>query len=128
MGLCNLKVIDELISGRKRVTDKYNSILNKDKTAQPKIGTGVTYNHAYYPVIFRSEKEALLVRKNLQEMGVSTRRYFYPSLNNLPYVKDGEACPVSEDISSRVLCLPMYHDLEDSWIEKIATEINNTIK
>jgi dTDP-4-amino-4,6-dideoxygalactose transaminase len=48
------------------------------------------------------------------------RRYFYPSLNTLPFLSGSNHCPVSEDISSRVLCLPLYHDLQPEEVERIA--------
>jgi dTDP-4-amino-4,6-dideoxygalactose transaminase len=57
--------------------------------------------------------------------GINTRRYFYPSLNNLPFLTEHYECPVSEDISKRVLCLPLYFDLEKEIIEKIAKVINS---
>ena len=40
-------------------------------------------------------------------MDVRPRRYFYPSLNTLPYVNN-QNMPISEDISKRILCLPLY--------------------
>lgn len=128
MGLCNIKVIDQLISGRKTVYEKYDTLLDFSRLDRPQIAKDVQYNYAYYPVVFESETILLQAKKKLQDMGVNTRRYFYPSLNKLPYLKQTNSCPVSEDISSRVLCLPMYHDLEESWIEKIALEINTNIK
>lgn len=41
------------------------------------------------------------------------RCYFYPPLNKLNYVEQGQACPEAEDISSRILCLPLSHSLEE---------------
>ena len=41
---------------------------------------GDDFNHAYYPLIFRSEDVALLVKSELEKKGIHTRRYFYPSL------------------------------------------------
>jgi dTDP-4-amino-4,6-dideoxygalactose transaminase len=43
------------------------------------------------------------------------RRYFYPSLSTLDYVDKYEV-PVSESVSKRVLCLPMYHSLKQEDI------------
>ena len=47
--------------------------------------------------------------KALEHKGVGSRRYFYPGLNQLDYTSG--TCPVSDSISARVLCLPMYHSL-----------------
>ncbi|HLO38159.1 MAG TPA: DegT/DnrJ/EryC1/StrS family aminotransferase, partial [Lacibacter sp.] len=58
---------------------------------------------------------------------ISTRRYFYPSLNQLPFIKNQVSCPVSEDISKRVLALPLYTDLASEDIIRISTIINQAV-
>ncbi len=127
MGLCVLKVIDQLIEKRKIVTEKYNSLINLNKIQQPNLPKETVYNFAYYPVIFENESVLLKIKEALFKEKINTRRYFYPSLNNLPYVKKAEVCKVSEDISRRVLCLPLYPDLEQKNIEKISAIINANI-
>ena len=59
------------------------------------------------------------VKAALEAEQVFPRRYFYPSLDALPYVK-AEACPVSRSIAERVLCLPLYPGLADVDVERIA--------
>ena len=61
------------------------------------------WNYSYFPVIFESEKVLLHVEKQLKNENITPRRYFYPSLNQLPFLNHAAACPVSEDISRRVL-------------------------
>lgn len=118
MGLCNLPKLDELISARRHRSELYDSLLT-GLVKRPMVPEHVTYNYAYYPVVFESEALLLKVKNLLQQNGVNTRRYFYPSLNQLPFLSRHEACPVSEDVSARVLCLPMYFDLAEADIERI---------
>ena len=74
---------------------------------------------AYYPVIFKTETKLLSIQELLNKANIYPRRYFYPSLNLLPYT-DKKSCPISENIASRVLCLPLYHDLsEDDSFENM---------
>jgi len=127
MGLCLIKVIDNLISSRKGVTEKYNMLLNLNKLLKPQLNKNTEYNYAYYPVVFESEKVMLKVKDNLLKSGINTRRYFYPSLNKLPYLNSKNVCPVSEGISKRVLSLPLYPELENENIEKISVIINKLI-
>jgi len=50
---------------------------------------------------------------------IFTRRYFYPSLASaLPYLPKLEL-PITEDISKRVLCLPLYYDLTIEEVDMI---------
>ena len=49
-----------------------------------------------------------------------------PSLDELPYVS-GYNCEVSRSIASRVLCLPLYHDLDKSEQEKIIDLVKQSL-
>lgn len=125
MGLCNLPMVDVLMAARKKHSDQYTSLLSKSIISRPQVPEGTTYNYSYYPVVFESEAVLLKAKETLLQNEVNTRRYFYPSLNNLPFLTEHYACPVSEDISKRVLCLPMYFDLEATDIERISKIINS---
>lgn len=125
MGLCNLPKFDELMAAREKHSNYYDSLLSKKIINRPIIPANIKYNYAYYPVVFESETILLKVREALLKNEVTTRRYFYPSLNNLPFLSNHYPCPVSEDISKRVLCLPMYFDLTRTDIERISKIINS---
>ncbi len=123
MGLCNLSRVDEFISQRKIVADLYISEIKSLPLKIPEISENLKYNYSYFPVLFRSEDELIKVKRQLEKNEVNTRRYFYPSLNNLPYVKSSAPCPVSEDISKRILCLPFYQELTIEQTIKICSII-----
>lgn len=121
MGLANLPYIDDIVASRKKVSDLYDNLF-QGKLQRPKQQADLAYNYAYYPVVFENEAQLLKIFETLNSQGIFPRRYFYPSLNNLSYVK-GESCPISEDISLRIACLPLYTDLEKSAVENIAKTI-----
>jgi dTDP-4-amino-4,6-dideoxygalactose transaminase len=111
MGLAVLPYINQIIEGRKIVTEAYDSNLPVGLIKPYTSETNFEYNYAYYPVIFESEEQLLRVKQHLAANGINTRRYFYPSLNKLPYLKIiSYSCPVSENISRRVLSLPLHPD------------------
>ncbi len=122
MGLCVLPKIDELITKRKELSEYYDSNLKSLDLRRPTIPTETIYNYAYYPVIFESEEYLLKAKNKLNENNIFPRRYFYPSLNTLNYVEK-QTCLVSEEISKRVLCLPLFYDLEISLAENICNII-----
>jgi dTDP-4-amino-4,6-dideoxygalactose transaminase len=123
MGLAVFPYMDEIIAKRKKVVKIYNDTLNFSKIQKMKIRANTDWNYSYYPVLFESEKQLLEVQKRLNKNDVFPRRYFYPSLNTIPYA-NGASMPISENISSRVLCLPLYVGLETKEIELICNLIN----
>jgi len=53
----------------------------------------------------------LLVQKKLNVNNIFPRRYFEMSLDLLSYINNTHNCSNSQDISKRILCLPLYNDL-----------------
>ncbi len=117
MGLCNLKYIDEIINSRCLISKLYDEELG-NIIQRPIMDKDLKYNYSYYPVIFQNENQVLTVMQSLNHENIFPRRYFYPSLNTLPYLDNPNACPISEDISKRILCLPLYHNLEKDIVYK----------
>jgi dTDP-4-amino-4,6-dideoxygalactose transaminase len=127
MGLCILPKMPDIIKKRREISELYNSTLNFDQgLRRPQNASNFTYNYAYYPVVFESENKLREVIEVLNKNGINPRRYFHPSLNLLPYVQY-RPCPISEDIAQKVLCLPLYNDLEKKDVLKISDLINNTL-
>lgn len=124
MGLCLLPMMDEFIANRKKSSDLYDSLLKNLNLQMPKGIAGTTFNYSYYPILADSEERLLNIKKALEEQEINTRRYFYPSLNRLPQFL-GEPCPASENISARVLALPLYHQLEGEDILNICNIIKS---
>jgi dTDP-4-amino-4,6-dideoxygalactose transaminase len=126
MGLCNLNEINNIIKERKIISNYYDEILQNTKLQRPKIPNDFEYNYAYYPVVCENEEITLKIIQALNENNIFPRRYFYPSLNRLCYI-NSQTCPISEDIVSRILCLPLYCGLQKSIAAKIAEIIRSTI-
>lgn len=111
MGLVNLKYIQAIHDKRKELTETYNQILKPLKAGRPLWHKDGNLNYAYYPLVFQSESLMLSCMKKLQSNEIFTRRYFYPSLaSSLPYL-DKQTFSIAEEVSSTVLCLPLYYDL-----------------
>jgi dTDP-4-amino-4,6-dideoxygalactose transaminase len=122
MGLAVLPYMDTILKARKVIVDFYNSVLVDEDIQLLKIRERTLWNYGYYPIIFKDEAQLFRVKEALNRISIYPRRYFYPSLNTLPYV---EKCnmPVSESVASRILCLPLYVGLETQDLSRIITTI-----
>ena len=119
MGLANLPYLPAILESRKQVSSWYDEQLSSLNLQRPQALPGTAYNYAYYPVIFKDEATVLKVMAALKVNNIVPRRYFYPSLNTLPYLENHISCKVSEDIAATVLCLPLFNDLSKEIVSKI---------
>ncbi|MXV39006.1 aminotransferase class I/II-fold pyridoxal phosphate-dependent enzyme [Flavobacteriaceae bacterium Ap0902] len=126
LGLAVFDHIDEILNRRKTAVAYYNELLHDVSSLKLiQIRPETQWNYHYYPIVCDSEKTLLAVMENLNIEKIFPRRYFYPSLNTLPYVQES-TMPISESISKRTLCLPLSANLDRSSIELIASIINKT--
>lgn len=127
MGLCVLDDYETILNKRKSVYDYYIANMPRGLKFQS-LSTEATRNYGYFPVIFDSEAVLLRVKNALTSEYIYPRRYFYPSLDSLPYIKSARSMPVSNNISQRILCLPIYPSLEKKDIDKIIGIIEKNYK
>lgn len=126
VGLANLKYLNLALEDRKRKYMMYrDSLTSIPSVAFQKINQSC--NYSYFPIVFKDEETTLNVISHLNQYDIYPRRYFYPSVNTftklLPYV----SMPISEDIASRVICLPLYYTLEEFDIKRIIDLINEIV-
>ena len=119
MGLANLKHTEAIHDQRKKLSECYDKNLKNLKARKVAWHKDANQNYAYYPVVLESEELLLKIKAELDLNEIFTRRYFYPSLaSSLPYLPKVEFA-ITEDISKRVLCLPLYFDLTEEEINYI---------
>ena len=127
MGLCMLPRVNEIIEARRQAHKIYSTCLDVLKLQTGKQLPDVEWNFSYYPIVFDSERTLMAVRDALNALYIYPRRYFFPSLSTLNYVAPGNT-PIANDISCRILCLPLYFDLSEEDITRICDIIKNIIK
>lgn len=129
MGLAVLPKVPEIIAARQECSAWYDEFLEGLRLQCPKVIAGLEYNYAYYPVVFATHEVMMTVRATLQAQGIFPRRYFYPSLNTLPFLAESlrRPCPVSESLAQRVLALPLYPTLPRQDVERIAACVRKAL-
>lgn len=118
MGMALLPHMPTILAARKALSERYDEGLAKLPVQLPQRPAGTSYNYAYYPVFFADGATRAHVSEGLRAIDIHTRRYFYPSLDTLPYV-NAAPCPISQEAADRVLCLPLYPDLEVTVVDRI---------
>ena len=127
MGLCVLDEIDDLIEKRIALASYYDSKIGLHNQAQVWDKESLR-NGSYYPFTFLSEPLCVDVLGRLTEKNIFARRYFQHSLDSVEVYGDTDCCPISRNLSRRVLCLPLYADLPESVIDVICNTILGVLK
>ena len=131
-GLLNLKQVDAAIEARHRVAVKYREVLRGVKGFRvmedlPR----VRHNFSYFPLFIDAEEYGMSRDElyfKMKENNVLGRRYFYPLISEFSTYRGLESArpenlPVATKIANSVICLPMYHSLEDADINRILGQI-----
>ncbi len=126
MGLCMLDEMENVLNKRKVIYERYQNEL-KGFVGLQETDPDASSNYSYFPIILKDEEQMFRVQDALNHQGISPRRYFYPSLDTLSYIEPKQYSKNSRDISTRILCLPIYPELEANDQSRIIQIIHTTL-
>ncbi len=135
MGLCNLEEINEKIELRKEIYNHYKEgLADNGKIKFQKI-IASKHNYSYMPICFESVEKRNEIHFELLKNGVFSRKYFYPLTTEAVYFKEKGQNLIKKynliralDISNRILCLPLYPDLDLQIVENIIDIVSDHLK
>ena len=127
MGICNLRHIDDEISRRKKVVERYvENLYNVDGIKISSKNKDLDSNYAYFPIEIEERKLGWSrdeTYEKLKENGIYSRKYFYPLTSEFQCYKGNlqqYLTPIALKVSQQVLTLPLYADLELETVDKIS--------
>ena len=127
-GLLNLKQVDAAIEARHKVADRYRAALrNVSGIRVMEDVPGVRHNYSYFPIFIDAEKYGMTRDElyfKMKENNVLGRRYFYPLISEFSTYRGLESAKpenlsVAARLADSVICLPMYHNLDEIEVERI---------
>ncbi len=131
IGLAQLRRSGELTERRRAIATRYNEAFDDNPALEiPQTEPGV--EHAWHLYVLRLRAERLRIERNrfvemLRERGIGTSVHCIP-LNTMDYYqtrygyRTGEF-PVSEDVYSRCLSLPIYPMMSDDDVEYVIENV-----
>ena len=127
-GLLNLKQVDSAIEARRKVAVQYRDALKDIPGIRfMEDMPGVRHNYSYFPIFINAEEYGLTRDElyfKLKENDVLGRRYFYPLISEFSTYRGLESAkrenlPVGVKVADSVICLPMYHNLNEEDVIRI---------
>lgn len=130
-GLLQLKYIDRALHQRKAIDQAYREALASTPglRLQAMNKSGVS-NYAYLPMLV--EDDYPLTRDELYDalkaQNIYARRYFYPLITDMAAYREVDSLrrhptPEAGEIARKVICLPIYPDLQAADVEEIVSII-----
>lgn len=127
MGLAVLPYMSEILEKRKAITAYYEVYFKENPVVRTlSMRPETQWNASFYPVLFGSEVELLTVELALKSKNIHPRRYFFPSLDSLPYLPLTKN-PIAMKVSKSVLCLPIYYELSEPSLARIVEIVSGAI-
>lgn len=132
VGLVQLKHIDKVLTERRVIDCHYRKLLAEiPGIACLPLPNLRRHNYSYFPILIGNEyplsRDQLYLK--LRNHGIYARRYFYPLISEFPMYQalpssNQKKLEIAADISSRVICLPIFPGLGDDVLEEIAQLID----
>jgi perosamine synthetase len=134
IGVKQLEKLDEFILRRRENAAYLNERLRKiEEITLPFVNEGVEHSYHQYTILLHLNKLTCTrdeFKENLKDEGVGSAVHYPLPLHKQPVFKKmcGEiSLPVSEDLSNRVLSLPVYPQLSNKELEVIAIKVEKVI-
>ena len=119
--LAKLDVFDAELERREQIASFYDEGL-RGKAIIPSRVPDSTSAWAVYSVLLADNAAREATQAHLREAGVPSAIYYPRPLHHQPAYRDhhdGTALPVSEDVSNRILALPIHPELTDAELARV---------
>jgi dTDP-4-amino-4,6-dideoxygalactose transaminase len=127
VGLSVLKIHGELVEGRRRMARAYAGYVAGQRPLSAPAEDVLRSACSNFPVLMPRELDVGAFAEHAAGLGAQVRRYYWPSLSGgFHDGAGGRAAPVSEDLSGRMLCLPLYADAAESETAEIIGIVDET--
>jgi UDP-2-acetamido-2-deoxy-ribo-hexuluronate aminotransferase len=127
--LSKLTVFPEELQARERIAQTYDQRLGNAVTTPRRVPNS-TSAWAIYAVLLPDGATRERTQAALKAEGVPTAIYYPRPLHRQPAYSaahDGVLLPVSEDLATRILALPIHPDLTDEDVERICAAVLATV-
>ena len=133
LGLSQLKRFDSVIDTKNKKARYYDERLKTiDGVIPPLVRSYNRHTYMLYSILAKDNKTREKIRLSLEDHGIETRINF-PSMHLQPIYKklfgfSEGLCPVSEDMSERILGLPIFISMTDEQQDLVIDTIRKTVE
>lgn len=129
-GGAQLKSLDDILKKGEETARKYSSLLNgTDKVLTPHNLSNSKRSWFTYFILFKNPADRETVHKTLFESNIGSSTNYFPPIHKFPaHKKHGKGeYPHTESISQRLLALPLFYEISEEQIAKVASTIKKIL-
>jgi dTDP-4-amino-4,6-dideoxygalactose transaminase len=129
VGLHSLRGLDGALSRRRDYAGRLRRVLTEscaDTFTVQHVPDGIHTNFQNLGVLSH-RIGAVAMQTALADDGIETRRYFWPPLHELPAHRGRLSLPVTDTVSSTVLCLPLHSRMEPAVLDRIEAALRRAV-
>ncbi|MCX2563431.1 DegT/DnrJ/EryC1/StrS family aminotransferase [Acetobacter thailandicus] len=123
--LAKLDFFKEDLARREHVARAYDTGLKEHVQVPVRVADSASA-WAVYAVLLKNQAEREAMQARLSAKGVPSAIYYPLPLHRQPAYQDhhdGEALPVSDDLATRILALPVHPDLTDAEVARVIAAV-----
>jgi len=123
--LAKLAVFDEELAIRERIARAYDRRLSNHVQIPARVPDSASA-WAVYAILLESTAARTAMQDRLKSLGVPSAIYYPRALHHQPAYRDhhdGTVLPVSEDLATRIMALPIHPDLSDAQVERVCAAV-----
>ncbi|QLH81202.1 DegT/DnrJ/EryC1/StrS family aminotransferase [Halosimplex pelagicum] len=129
LGCSQMERIDTLIEGRRRAALTMNDAFESTEGVSPHTMNDGRHVYQFYTVTFDLEIDRDAVIEHLAERNISSKVYWNPPVHESEFYSGSDwDLPVTEELSQRVLALPMHPELSPREVERIIDGVQTACK
>ncbi|MES0488600.1 MAG: DegT/DnrJ/EryC1/StrS family aminotransferase [Leptospirales bacterium] len=130
LGLVQLEKLDANNESRRKITEYYISRLKNSPLTIPfvKIASSVKPSYHIFPILLPQKVDRAVFMDALKAEGIQASIH-YPSYRQFSYYKDiiDQKTPISDEISNRVVTLPLYPTMTEDEAEQVVKAVLSNI-
>lgn len=126
-GVLSLDNLQQELEARRKIASFYiQQLASLDNVTLLSYKRNSAVNYSYFPLILSGEEDLFRLMEAGKKQQVLFKRIWYPSLNTLTFLDAPAAeLPVSDSISKRIVCVPIYSDMTKDDCQRVAQVVQS---
>lgn len=123
-----MEKVEQLIEGRRAAAERMTEVFESIRGVQPHIVNDGRHVYQFYTVTFDESVDRDSVIAFLDDRGIASKVYWDPPVHESEYYTDPDVeLPVTEDVSKRVLSLPIHPELSREETDHITGSVTDAL-